>query len=93
MMPLACMLLPSVNTVDEGVVLFHAAEDVCGSGLTKVPNGAVRLVTDFSGLETPSMALKEFNYDVELTAVCDLKPDARASGLDRGELQPHCHRT
>ena len=47
------------------------------AGVNVVSEGAVRLVTDFSGLETPSMALQELNYDVDLVAVCDLKPELR----------------
>ena len=37
----------------------------------------VRLATDFSGLETPSMALRCLGYRVDLVAACDAKAELR----------------
>ena len=39
---------------------------------------ALRLATDFSGLETPSMALSEFMIKTDLVSCCDAKRELRA---------------
>ena len=37
----------------------------------------VRLATDYSGLETPSMALRYLGYRADLVAACDAKAELR----------------
>ena len=48
---------------------------------------ALRLATDFSGLETPSMALSELMIKTDLVSCCDAKRELRAFITDHFGLQ------
>ena len=47
--------------------------------------GKLLLATDFSGLQTPSMAVKSLGYEVVLVAACDSKPELRQFTADNFE--------